>query len=114
MLFPNNTLGKSSLQPPSTDAELRALRRRAANGLWSLLPAGLGRLYFGGRIWRRGDDSSSGDEEMIDQLEGLLDVVSSEYCNKHLMYSILELLVVRLMPELSEKGPSELWSERLG
>lgn len=51
---------------------------------------------------------------MIDEMERLLLVLDDEYCNKHLMYSILELVLVRLMPELSEKGVTDLWEERLG
>lgn len=51
---------------------------------------------------------------MLDELDSLLSVVEDEYCNKHLLYSVLELLLVRLMPELSEKGVVELWEERLG
>jgi hypothetical protein len=51
---------------------------------------------------------------MVDEVEQLLMVLSDEYCNKHLMYSILELVLVRLMPELSEKGETDLWEERLG
>lgn len=41
-------------------------------------------------------------------------VLSDEYCNKHLMYGVLELILVRLMPELAEKGVVELLEERLG
>lgn len=51
---------------------------------------------------------------MVDGVEHLLMVLSDEYCNKHLMYNVLELILVRLMPELSEKGVVELWDERLG
>ena len=54
------------------------------------------------------------DEEMVDEVEGLLMVLSDEYCNKHLVYGILELVLVRLMPELAEKGVVELMEERLG
>lgn len=86
------------------------------------------RVYFGGRLWRLGGLLGSGDnfgrssaavdreddERVVDELAGLLDVVGDEYCNKHLMYSVLELVLVRLMPELSEKGVVELWEERLG
>jgi hypothetical protein len=43
----------------------------------------------------------------------MLDVFSDPYCNKHLAYGILELILVRLMPELAEKGVIELWEERL-
>ncbi|KAM0343267.1 hypothetical protein ACHAPU_008717 [Fusarium lateritium] len=117
VLFPNNAPGKASLFPPSSEAELQALRRRAAKSLWGLLPKGVGRLYFGGRLWRRGtkgDDESSDDEDLVDEMERLLLVLDDEYCNKHLMYSILELVLARLMPELTEKGVTELWEERLG
>lgn len=116
VLFPNNAPGQPSLFPPSNDAELRALRRRAANALWALLPDRVGRLYLGGRLWRRGagDDEAEEREELVDEMENLLMVLSDEYCNKHLMYGVLELVLVRLMPELSEKGVTELWDERLG
>lgn len=130
VLFPNNAPGQPALFPPSSEAELLALRRRAANALWHLLPKRVGRLYLGGRLWRRSSssDSSGGNDEagkeegerqqeqqrMIDGVEDMLMVVSDEYCNKHLMYSILELILVRLMPELSERGVVELWDERLG
>lgn len=85
----------------------------------------MGRVYFGGHLWRRGGGGGLGDgssnsegveeqERMLDELDSLLSVVEDEYCNKHLLYSVLELLLVRLMPELSEKGVVELWEERLG
>ncbi|SCO83161.1 related to MSS51 protein [Fusarium oxysporum] len=117
VLFPNNAPGKTTLFPPSSEAELQALRRRAAKTLWGLLPKGVGRLYFGGRLWRRSAESEgdlSDDEDLVDEMERLLLVLDDEYCNKHLMYSILELLLARLMPELTEKSVTELWEERLG
>ncbi|KAF4338631.1 hypothetical protein FBEOM_7534 [Fusarium beomiforme] len=117
VLFPNNAPGKTTLFPPSSEAELQALRRRAAKSLWELLPKGVGRLYFGGRLWRRStkaEGDSSDDEDLVDEMERLLLVLDDEYCNKHLMYSILELVLARLMPELTEKGVTELWEERLG
>ncbi|CVL08036.1 uncharacterized protein FPRO_04991 [Fusarium proliferatum ET1] len=117
ILFPNNAPGKTTLFPPSSEAELQALRRRAAKSLWGLLPKGVGRLYFGGRLWRRSAESEcdlSDDEDLVDEMERLLLVLDDEYCNKHLMYSILELLLARLMPELTEKSVTELWEERLG
>ncbi|KAI3577179.1 PXA domain-containing protein [Fusarium oxysporum f. sp. albedinis] len=117
VLFPNNAPGKTTLFPPSSEAELQALRRKAAKSLWGLLPKGVGRLYFGGRLWRRSAESEgdlSDDEDLVDEMERLLLVLDDEYCNKHLMYSILELLLARLMPELTEKSVTELWEERLG
>lgn len=54
------------------------------------------------------------DARIISEIEaGILDVFSDPYCNKHLMYGVLELVLVRLVPELAEKGVVELWEERL-
>ncbi|KAI0187757.1 PXA domain-containing protein [Xylaria flabelliformis] len=44
---------------------------------------------------------------------GIVDIFSDVYFNKHLIYGILELVLVRLVPELTEKGVGELWEERL-
>lgn len=44
---------------------------------------------------------------------GIVDIFSDAYYNKHLIYGILELVLVRLVPELAEKGVGELWEERL-
>ncbi|KAK3944734.1 PXA domain-containing protein [Diplogelasinospora grovesii] len=260
-LFPNNMPGSSAMIAPSSDAELRALRRRCANALWDLTPKGVGRLYFGGSrgggvFWatatsasssssvsasssppasatnsasaassssaaaaaasgagapeekgsslqqnqhgsgsRSGSSSSAGEEglssssfggrllmrrsaptapqkkvsssssgdqqrsgsggekqasdsssvvrsaqcekkkddtaittdsdnkddgkdedeqRILTEIESsILDLFSDAYCNKHLIYNILELFLVRLMPELAEKGVIELWKERL-
>ncbi|KAM0334205.1 hypothetical protein ACHAQA_001226 [Verticillium albo-atrum] len=63
---------------------------------------------------KHGQDDGQEDERVLREIEeGILDVFSDEYCNKHLMYGILELILVRLMPELAEKGVAELWEERL-
>lgn len=60
------------------------------------------------------DHEANNHEKMVDEVEQLLMVLSDDYCNKHVLYSILELVLVRLMPELTEKGVQELWDERLG
>ncbi|KAI1661710.1 PXA domain-containing protein [Daldinia decipiens] len=62
-----------------------------------------------------GDEDEDEDENRIlSEIEtGVLDVFSDPYCNKHLLYGILELILVRLMPELTEKGVIELWEDRL-
>ncbi|KAK7751614.1 hypothetical protein SLS62_006440 [Diatrype stigma] len=62
-----------------------------------------------------GEEGEGGEEERIlSEIEsGILDVFSDAYCNKHLVYGVLELILVRLMPELAEKGIVELWKERL-
>ncbi|KAM0527529.1 hypothetical protein ACHAPS_002896 [Verticillium nonalfalfae] len=60
------------------------------------------------------EDRTAEEERVLREIEeGILDVFSDEYCNRHLVYGILELILVRLMPELAEKGVAELWDERL-
>lgn len=53
-------------------------------------------------------------EAMINEVEAILDIFGDSYCNKHLIYGILELVVVRLIPEVGEKGVKELMEESLG
>jgi hypothetical protein len=54
------------------------------------------------------------DEEILQEIERrILDVFSDAYCNKHLVYGMLELVLVRLLPELTEKGVLQLWEERI-
>ncbi|PHH75625.1 hypothetical protein CDD83_4382 [Cordyceps sp. RAO-2017] len=103
LVFPHNAPGPSSLSPPSSEAELAALGGRAARALLGLVPKRLRRLYLG-----------AGDEEQGAELERLVAVLGDAYCNKHLAYALLELLLVRLMPELADKGVVDLWDERLG
>jgi hypothetical protein len=46
-------------------------------------------------------------------VEQVLDVFGDSYCNKHLLYGVVELITVRLIPEMAEKGVEELLQERL-
>ncbi|OAA78320.1 PXA domain protein [Akanthomyces lecanii RCEF 1005] len=116
VLFPNNAPGKSTLAPPSSHDEFLALRKRAAGALLGLLPTSVAKVYLGGGAPSdtAADAQNGGGGAMVDGMEDLLMVLNDEYCNKHLMYSVLELVLVRLMPEISEKGVGELWEERLG
>lgn len=58
-------------------------------------------------------DENDTDEMVLRQLEGVLDVFGDAYCNKHLLYRALELVLVRLLPEIAEQGVSALLAERL-
>ena len=69
------------------------------------------------------DEKGKGDEEqqelwerelMIKEVECILDIFGDSYCNKHLVYGVLELVIVRLFPEMGEKGVKELMEARLG
>lgn len=62
----------------------------------------------------QGSSSDQSDDRILSEIEsGILDLFSDPYCNKHLLYGALELILVRLMPELAEQGIIELWEERL-
>jgi hypothetical protein len=52
------------------------------------------------------------EQAMLQDVERILDVFGDAYMNKHLIFGIVELLLVRLMPELGEKGVRELLEER--
>lgn len=60
------------------------------------------------------ENGSEDEERRLSEIEeGIVDIFSDGYFNKHLIYGILELVLVRLVPELAEKGVGELWDERL-
>jgi len=40
-------------------------------------------------------------------VEGELDVWGDAYLNKHLLYAIVEMVVVRVLPEVGERGVRE-------
>jgi hypothetical protein len=42
----------------------------------------------------------------------LLDPFSDEYCNKHLVYSIIETIFARILPELAEHSVADLMEDR--
>jgi len=104
-LFPGNAQGPPALEPPSSEERLQ-IRRRCAEAILSLVPPRVSRVYF------NVDADKEGEDEMLRQVEDILDVFGDAYCNKHLVYNILELVIVRLVPELGESTPSELLSER--
>lgn len=42
----------------------------------------------------------------------LLDVFSDEYCNKHLVYSIIEVVLAKVLPEMAERSVEDLMEDR--
>jgi hypothetical protein len=42
----------------------------------------------------------------------LFDLLSRKECNKHLLFFLLDLVVVRLVPELASETPKELFEMR--
>jgi hypothetical protein len=60
-----------------------------------------------------GVSKTEGYEKLIDEVEEMLGVLGDAYLNKHLIYNLIELLVVRLLPEMGEKGVNKLMKERV-
>lgn len=84
-------------------AEQVLIRRRCAETVLSLLPGRIQDVYFGANT-----------EVRVQEVEDVLDMFGDSYLNKHLLYGVVELIVVRLLPELGETGVEELLAERLG
>jgi hypothetical protein len=102
IIFPNNVMGPPTPPPPSDEEQL-AIRRKAASDLLSLVPNPILHTYF----------ATIEEEDMVEQVEeNVLECFGDENMNKHLIYGILELIVVRLVPEMGERGVSELMAER--
>jgi hypothetical protein len=99
-LFPNNAPAPPRKVPSQSEQLL--IRRRCAEAILSLVPVRIQGVYFG-----------DGRERRVAEVEELLNIFDDNYCNKHLLYGAVELILVRLMPELAEKGVEELLEERL-
>lgn len=102
-LFPNSSLPPPAPPAPSA-SEICSIKHTCALSLLSLLPsASFKRLYGGEEM-----------EDWVKEVKGELDVWGDAYLNKHLGYAVLELVVVRLLPELGEQRVEELLKGRLG
>jgi hypothetical protein len=99
-VFPNNTLAPPRIVPSPSEQLL--IRHRCAETILSLIPAKIQDIYFGAGIERR-----------VREVEDVLNVFEDSYCNKHLLYGVAELIIVRLIPELGDKGAEELLRDRL-
>jgi hypothetical protein len=81
-----------------------AIKLRCATAILDALPPLLRKTYL----------ADGRREAQMEQIEGWLDVLGDAYMNKHLLFAALELVVVRLVPELAERRPGELLVERAG
>ena len=102
-LFPNSSLPPPAAPAPSA-SEVSNIKRTCALSLLSLLPRA---------VWKRFFDAED-VEDWVGEVEGELDAWGDAYLNKHLGYAVLELVVVRVLPELGERRVHELLKERLG
>lgn len=63
------------------------------------------------------DDGDDDDEDQRLQIRSaierdILDLFSDSYCNKHLVFAIIEAVVVKVIPELADQGVAELMADR--
>ena len=100
-VFPNDTLGPP--RTPPTIEEAKDIKRHCAATILGLLPAPIAVALL----------ASRSRPAQLEQVETLLDCLDDAYLNKHLIFQIVELLVVRLVPEMGERGVQELMEERL-
>lgn len=66
---------------------------------------------------RTDDDPSAGiDTEELYLLETIendfLDLFADEYCNKHLVFAIIETVLARILPEMAERSVGDLLEDR--
>ena len=101
-LFPQNALPPPS-PPPPTPEQIKQIKRQCAEAIISLLPPPVCERLLG-----------PSEEQWLKEVEVELDVWEDSWMNKHLGYGIVELILVRVLPELGEKGVEELMEARLG
>lgn len=112
-------MGPPSPPPPSPE-EARRIRSKAASDLLSLIPNNVARKFFAvqsiGNRDGGSDDCDEGvaaDEEMRREVEDrFLGWMEDAEMNKFLVYAILEHVLLRLIPEMAGKTPSELLADR--
>ncbi|KAF9690922.1 hypothetical protein EKO04_010973 [Ascochyta lentis] len=101
-LFPNNGMGPPRQIP--SEEETKEIKRRCAASLLGLLPPKVAAAFF----------ASDNRVAQHQQVEGILECLEDTYLNKHLIFQILELIVLRLAPELGQQGVRDLMEERIG
>jgi hypothetical protein len=90
-MFPNNSLGPGRVPP--TPEEAIELRAKCAASIIAALPPIVVKQVFANRS----------KEQVQKQVEDMLDAFGDAYLNKHLIVGIVDLVVVRLFPELAEQ-----------
>lgn len=90
-IFPDNAMGPARV-PPSPD-EVVAIKRECARVIVEIVPVFVRTRYF----------ATQDVEMMCEDVWAMLDLFADLYIDKHLIISVVELLVVRLFPEIAEE-----------
>ncbi|KAF1918968.1 hypothetical protein BDU57DRAFT_441448, partial [Ampelomyces quisqualis] len=99
-LFPNNTLGPPR-RPPSDD-EIKEIKHRCAVSILGLVPANLAATIL----------AVEDRNAQVADIEYVLSCLDDSYLNKHLIFQIVDLIILRLVPELGRQGVRDLMEER--
>jgi hypothetical protein len=119
-LFPNNSLPSGGATVPAGTnprAQKRQARRSAAFAILNAIPASVAKTFYSPSV-----DFTTSDEEheaqaveqMVSAIEGdiLAPFGEDDYVMRHLMYAIIDRIVVEVFPELGTQTVSELLAER--
>lgn len=90
-----------------------ALRRRAAESIVNAIPERVARWFFATQKSTSAGGERAERDTWLKDVDDVLNVFSDTYANKHLVFGIIELVIVRLVPEMAEKGVEELLKERI-
>ncbi|KAJ5764191.1 hypothetical protein N7533_002872 [Penicillium manginii] len=101
-----------SFQGASSTSQLPQSNSTPSGSSMSGGKTGTERLY----VDERDGEQDSVDLEELYLLEtiedDLLDLFADEYCNKHLIYSIIETVLSKVLPELTERSILDLMEDR--
>lgn len=100
-VFPNNSLGPPRQVP--TEEEAKSIKSGCAVSLLALLPAQVASVFF----------ATSQREIQLEHIEETLSCFEDSYLNKHLIYQVVELMIIRLVPELGSHGVEELYRQHM-
>lgn len=87
--FPDNAFPPARVPP--TGEQIAEIKRECAKAIIGSIPNMIRRYYF----------ATTEETAVVKDVERMLDIVGDAYINKHLIVAAIELVVVRLFPELT-------------
>ncbi|KAK7208406.1 PXA domain-containing protein [Myxozyma melibiosi] len=98
-LFPNND-SMAAPRPYPSDEEKTQILNRVHRNILRVVPARMRKQILG-------EDAREGVEELLSPFE-------NKFANKHLLYFLFDIVIIKLLPEMAEMTPEELKEWRLG
>lgn len=85
-----------------SDQEAQKIKRDCAASILNLIPPSVAAALF----------ATTDKVAQLGQIQDVLSCFDDTYMNKHFIYQIVDLVILRLAPELGERGVRELLDER--